>query len=325
MLFPVRVDAWSSDRTIRIVDTFLYDPSAPPGLHEDPFRVAYRLLADAEVMGMGRSGRHYTNRVELYRPDLHHEITRQIRAQTEFAKQQHRHQVESAEAQLSALLMRKKRKARAVAIERLTPAKKSNTEETDQAVAKTGDGTGQADAAGTTQQEERPKDSLASESQRSTSPGEGKQTIKEIVVPKLASKEVVASACKHVRLRLAAYGLRIHDDFFVDVRHEDDADGMGPIRIAQQLGRELKLPVELVQAIAIEIHEQLHGRPVHDDALMLAGGDDGQPPPEVLRDKDNVTAAWVLDQRVHITNVAHLVSHHRPNAPSIPSSSGVPS
>ena len=118
MLFPVRVDAWSSDRTIRVVDTFLYDPSAPPGLHEDPFRVAYRLLADAEVMGMGRSGRHYTNRVELYRPDLHHEITRQIRAQMEFAKQQHRKQVESAEARQSALLTRKKRRARAVAMGR---------------------------------------------------------------------------------------------------------------------------------------------------------------------------------------------------------------
>jgi hypothetical protein len=323
MLFPVRVDAWSSDRTIRVVDTFLYDPSAPPGLHEDPYRVAYRLLADAEVMGMGRSGRHYTNRVDLYRPDLHHEITRQIRAQMEFAKQQHRKQVESAEARQSALLSRKKRRARAVAMGRLTPAKKSKTKE-EYPVVKTGDGAGQADAGKKPEEEQRPKDSLCSESQSSTSPGEGKQSTKAIIVPKLASKEIVASACKHVRLRLAAYGLRIHDDFFVDVRHDDDADGMGPIRIAQQLGRELKLPVELVQAIAIEIHEQLHGRPVHDDALMLAGGDDGQPPPEVLRDKDNVTAAWVLDQRVHITNVAHLVSHHRPNAPSIPSSSGVP-
>jgi hypothetical protein len=40
----------------------------------------------------------------------------------------------------------------------------------------------------------------------------------------------------------------------------------------------------------------------------------------VVRDKDNVTAAWALDQRVHITNVAHLVSHHRPIQPQAGSS-----
>jgi hypothetical protein len=320
MLFPVRVDAWSADRTIRIVDTFLYDPSAPTpavaGLQEDPFRVAYQLLADAEVMGMGRSGRHYTNRVELYRPDLHHEITRQIRAQMESAREQQRKLLDSAEAQQSAIANRKKRRVWAAAIEELLNASKKSKTEKEDPVAKTGDATGEANAA--KKPDELPKDASSSVNESSTSTGEvleGAATA-ESIVPKLASKEVVASACRHVRLRLAAYGVRIHDDFFLDAGHEDNADGMGPIRIARQLGRDLKLPVELVQAIAMEIHEQMHGRPVHDDALMLAGGDDGQPPPEVLRDKDNVTAAWVLDQRVHITNVAHLVSYHRPNAPA---------
>jgi SNF5 / SMARCB1 / INI1 len=321
MLFPVRVDAWSADRTIRIVDTFLYDPSAPTpavaGLQEDPFRLAYQLLADAEVMGMGRSGRHYTNRVELYRPDLHHEITRQIRAQMESAKEQQRKQLDSAEAQQSAIASRRKRRVRAAAIEELLNASKKSKAEKEDPVAKTGDATTEANVA--KKPDELPKDASSSVNESSTSTGEilpGPAAKSELIVPKLASKVEVASACRHVRLRLAAYGVRIHDDFFLDAGHEENADGMGPIRIARQLGRDLKLPVELVQAIAMEIHEQLHGRSVHDDALMLAGGDDGQPPPEVLRDKDNVTAAWVLDQRVHITNVAHLVSYHRPNAPA---------
>jgi hypothetical protein len=34
--------------------------------------------------------------------------------------------------------------------------------------------------------------------------------------------------------------------------------------------------------------------------------DEGGPP-----DRRNATAAWPLEQRVHITNVAHLVAQHR--------------
>jgi hypothetical protein len=95
--------------------------------------------------------------------------------------------------------------------------------------------------------------------------------------------------------------VRIHDDF-----HWDPClAGMSPLELAQATGRDLQLSDEAVVALAIDMAEQIHGLVVLPDEEGTEG-DDGGPP-----DRRNATAAWPLEQRVHITNVAHLVAQHR--------------
>jgi hypothetical protein len=67
----------------------------------------------------------------------------------------------------------------------------------------------------------------------------------------------------------------------------------------------LQLSDEAVVALAIDMAEQIHGLEVLPDEEGMEG-DEGGPP-----DRRNATAAWPLEQRVHITNVAHLVAQHR--------------
>lgn len=300
---PIRVDAWSGDRTVRLVDTFLYDPSAPPA--GTPRELAYQLIADAEVMGMGRSTRHFTNRVDLYQSELHTEVTLQIHAQMEEANRLAETTATRAMATRANVCSKRKFVGSRRAIETSSASKKSRPEPTSSS---------KNDA-------EDDKIEIELEDNAKAQSSDEEFDGVKVTAPELPSREVLARSCKHVRIRLAAYGVRVHDDFYVDPAHKD----FSPLDIARRLGDDLNLPVELVQAIAVDILEQVTGRGVHDDTLMMEGGDEGHPPPDVLRDKDNVTAAWVLDQRVHITNVAHLVSHHRPIQPQVPQPSSASS
>jgi hypothetical protein len=75
--------------------------------------------------------------------------------------------------------------------------------------------------------------------------------------------------------------------------------------MAQSIGKDLNLADEAVQAIAIDIAEQIYQMPVIKDVVAV---DEGGPK---LVDRRNMTAAWELEQRVHVTNVAHLVAQHR--------------
>lgn len=89
-LIPVRVDVSSHDKSTRIVDTLLVDPSCWPiplyaPLQESVERnireYAYTILSDAEVAGMGRTVRHFTGRVDVWSTELQTQIEDQLRPQ----------------------------------------------------------------------------------------------------------------------------------------------------------------------------------------------------------------------------------------------------
>mmetsp|Transcript_21715 Transcript_21715/g.45695 ORF Transcript_21715/g.45695 Transcript_21715/m.45695 type:complete len:238 (+) Transcript_21715:94-807(+) len=89
-LVPVRVDVLSHDKTIRIVDTLLLDPSCWPvtlyqplfvSVEENITHIAHTVLSDAEVQSMGRTVRHFTGRLDLWNYKLQKTIEDQLRPQ----------------------------------------------------------------------------------------------------------------------------------------------------------------------------------------------------------------------------------------------------
>ncbi|EEC45543.1 predicted protein [Phaeodactylum tricornutum CCAP 1055/1] len=92
-LVPIRVDAFYEDDKkmihIRLVDTLLLDPQLLPlphsSLEENTQHLAYTMLSDAEVLGMGRTVRHFTGRLDLWSHPLQQLIADQIRPQLQQA------------------------------------------------------------------------------------------------------------------------------------------------------------------------------------------------------------------------------------------------
>jgi hypothetical protein len=89
-LIPIRVDACTEDGHVRIIDTLLFDPHCwpiplLPPLHEaveqNVQELAHTLISDCEVLGMGRTVRHFTNRVDLWSPQLQELVEHQLRVQ----------------------------------------------------------------------------------------------------------------------------------------------------------------------------------------------------------------------------------------------------
>jgi hypothetical protein len=89
-LIPIRVDACTEDGHVRIIDTLLFDPNCwpiplLPPLHEaveqNVQELAHTIISDSEVLGMGRTVRHFTNRVDLWSPQLQELVEHQLRVQ----------------------------------------------------------------------------------------------------------------------------------------------------------------------------------------------------------------------------------------------------
>lgn len=90
-LIPIRVDVVSDDKSSRIVDTLLFDPTCWPIALYTPLQesvernvqeLAHTILSEAEVQGMGRTVRHFTGRVtDLWSPSLQTKIEEQLRPQ----------------------------------------------------------------------------------------------------------------------------------------------------------------------------------------------------------------------------------------------------
>jgi hypothetical protein len=84
------VDVSSSDKTARLVETILIDPTCWPSPLYEPLEesvertirdYAHSILSDAEVHGMGRTVRHFTGRLDLWTPQLQTQIEDQLRPQ----------------------------------------------------------------------------------------------------------------------------------------------------------------------------------------------------------------------------------------------------
>jgi hypothetical protein len=89
-LVPVRVDVVSDDKSIRIVETLLLDPTCMPiplsiplsvSIEQNVKHIAYTLLSEAETNGMGRTVRHFTGRLDLFSPPLLYKLEYQLRSQ----------------------------------------------------------------------------------------------------------------------------------------------------------------------------------------------------------------------------------------------------
>lgn len=301
-LVPIRIDVFNQEKSIRIVDTLLLDPNLWPipwpytsavtddtSLDTAVFRgpwiesncqlLANQVLADQECVGMGRTARFFTGRVELWSAAMQKLLADQIRPQLlQVASGQHEISWKrpldtlSSTKEVSVEPMEKKAKTDATDVD--TPEKEAPCATT---------GTKEAP---TTKEEEGSKEETKPETTAKAHPPES-----------VESKDT--SHLIPMRLRLSVHGVRIHDDF-----HYDPALGVNPLTIAQAMGRDLSLADEAVVAIAIDIAEQVQGLKITD--VPQEERDEGGP-----TDKRNVSAAWHLPERVHITNVAHLVAQHR--------------
>ena len=95
-LYPIRIDASTKDKGVRIIDTIIYDPTCPPSINNNKNnfnndkRIEYMaqnladtFLGDMEVYNMVRSStKHYSGRINLLgRTELYEEVQQQIRNQ----------------------------------------------------------------------------------------------------------------------------------------------------------------------------------------------------------------------------------------------------
>lgn len=86
-LVPLRVNVVSDDHNLTILETLVLDRTCLPIPLYDPLddaiernadELAYMLLSDMEVHGMGRTVRHFTGRVDLWNASLQQKIKKQL-------------------------------------------------------------------------------------------------------------------------------------------------------------------------------------------------------------------------------------------------------
>lgn len=108
--------------------------------------------------------------------------------------------------------------------------------------------------------------------------------------------QLTSSTTIPIQLRMSLHGVRIHDDFYYD-------PSIGtPLELAASVAQDLQLAPDFVPPIALEIAEQIRGRKV-----IAEKKDPGGP-----SNLQNATAAWTLDSKEHVTNVAFLVAQQKP-------------
>lgn len=89
-LIPIRVDVSNDEKTLRLVETMLFDPTCWPIPLTAPLSIcvednvqllANMILSDCETNGMGRTVRHFTGRLELWTESLQAKLEDQLRQQ----------------------------------------------------------------------------------------------------------------------------------------------------------------------------------------------------------------------------------------------------
>jgi hypothetical protein len=318
-LVPIRIDVFASDKSLRVVDTLLFDPTVWPipfpqhvmsNHNYDAARTAWiesncqllanQVLADQECLGMGRTARHFTGRVDLWSDTMQNLIADQIRPQlvqvalgtATTARQRPLVAIKRKQASTSTAAAAhsdggsETKKAKTDSMEVDTPEKEKSTN----------------DNASKEEQQQPPKETEP----ETTAPMPAKEEEEKVDDQNKASNDALQklpvenSRLIPIRIRLLVHGVRIHDDF-----DWDPCLGMSPLEFVQAMGQDLNLSDEAIVAVAIDMTEQIHGLVVLPDEAGTEV-DEGGPP-----DRRNATAAWPLEQRVHITNVAHLVAQHR--------------
>jgi hypothetical protein len=298
-LVPLRVDvsvAGNSSKvspttpSLRIVETLYMDPNVWPLRRTPTTRdddddwiaanaryLAIQLLTDLEVQGMGRTVRHFTNRTDLWSVALAQQVMEQLRPQLAVvAAQQQR-------------TTRRRRHGPFVSLPQ--PPTKRRKIVTQEEVKREEEALATAAAA-----KEETAGNEGSDSRHTTpsaaSPGATAATTD--------NNSESCSSLIPIRIRLSIHGMRIHDDCLWD----PSLVGVTPLAYARILGRDLSLPAEAVQAIAVDMSEQIAGSP-------RSAAEDTTEEDNPVRENTRTTAAWSLNSRTHISHVAHLVAQHR--------------
>eukprot|EP00977_Amphora_coffeiformis_P029610 scaffold41925_cov206-Amphora_coffeaeformis.AAC.1 len=309
-LVPLRVDvslagnntASPSTPSLRIVETILLDPFVWPlrptklndetGWIEDNVRfLAHNVLTDLEVQGMGRTVRHFTNRAEIWSVELQKRVMNQLRPQLKCVAAMRKNYY-------------RKRKAAPCRIISEPPTKQSRVsemnKEADKTILKKEDLEKEKELLSTSSPAEATSSSPANTGNTPAKEEESKS--------KDDSAENDPNSFSHlipIKIRLSVHGIRIQDDCLWD---PSLSSKVTPIDYAKSLANDLKLSPEAVQAIAVDITEQLYGSTrdpnLPEDVQIVDEGNPSKP-------NTRTTAAWSLDSRTHISHVAHLVAQHR--------------
>lgn len=332
-LIPIRINVATDDKNLRIVETLLIDRTVWPvplvtrdgldalekSLSDNAWYYARSVLADAEVAGMGRTVRHFTGRLELWSNSLLEKIHACILPQFLAAFR-------------GEYKTRKRRAAGSISLKAESSEKKSKLEETPATVQSTATSTNSSTThtttAATTHQNADKSQATPSATNASTTTASATNTTvtntdiakdpKDIKsreqMKRIATMKAIAilkASTVPIHIRLAAHGVRVHDDMLLDPALDDLVN---PIQVAESIGEDLNLPPEIVQALAVSITEQLYGLELPPDHAKTEKDDGG---PEERR---NLSGAWLVDQRVNVSNVAHLVALYRPPKSSSSSS-----
>ena len=297
-LLPIRIDVSSDDKQLRIIETLLVDKTVWPvplvtsqgvdelenSLSENAWYYAKSVLGDAEVNGMGRTVRHFTGRLELWSKRLLEKIHACILPQflAIFRSDNKRKADQAVSAQPSETKKIKQEVPSSAAD--TGPAGQSNQDKTSSS-----NNGAPAASAGVPNHDahSNPTQTLTLEQRKKAAAVRAIRLLKSSTIP--------------IRIRLSVHGTRVHDDLLWDPKLDSS-----PLLLAESIGNDLNLTPDAIQALAISITEQVCGLELPSDPSVLEKDEGG---PEERR---NTSAAWSLDQRVNVTNVAHLVAHHRP-------------
>ena len=299
-LVPLRINVVSDSREVTIVDTLVLDRTCWPiplylpleeCLEKNADLLAYTLITDMEVYGMGRTVRHFTNRNDFWTADLQNKIKEQLMPQLRHV------------AATTKLVIRKdplywEHRAKR---QRMEEEEKEEKETTPKAKDEDNEEMQDEEAAeklaeNQLENDDKPDSATTLEHKNSTTTEEG--PAEQIEVP---AGPIKKAALVPVRLRLCVNGVRIHDDFIWDLSVDQC-----PIAFAQNLGKDLNLSDEAVVAVMTSIVEQLDGSTVEDTKDLVESSD------ATVVAKKNATAAWELEQREHVANVTQLLTLHRP-------------
>ena len=341
-LIPIRINVVSADQSMRIVQTILWDvnslatsmrndhSSSCSLLETTAHELANHILSDMEVHGMSRTARHFTGRVDLWNDKAQQLIQEQIQSLLQSAVETWNQQARSNQKKRRREATFKEEEEGSVKTTRKSHNEKSTSQETSEIKENESEPSlaGDKDNQPTDKVPVPPGESFRSSEANNKTKGSGSDQKKSARRPLIP-----------IRLRIIYQNTRIHDDFEWDCSLQHV---YSPLQMAMDLGRDLKLPEEAVQAIAIEITEQIMahsgkgGESSSSTTTPTNWSDETAPhlfrtlqqrhkeskvammlaPPSTPLDiaSSNTTAAWEMDARELTQQSAILLAHQKPSS-----------
>jgi hypothetical protein len=290
-LIPIRIDAFNHDKSTRIVDTLLVDTTAWPipfvhskemtrDLEANVQYFADQVLSDAEVTGLGRSARSFHGREDLWGVGFQQDIADQIREQM-----------------YRIVLSNPSKRLRDA--ERARESKQAKIKTVPMDIVETDSANDKVELPDANQSTIDKKEITA----QAATLDDAKDEIPTERRDPIYNSNISFDHLIPIRLRLSAFGVRLHDDFYYD-----PSLPISPIQMALQICNDLNLTDEFAQLVAVDICEQLCR---HCSTSDIPANAEYEAEQGSIVQHGQTTAAWKLDQRVHVANVAHVVQQHK--------------